>query len=732
MKSEVERQNMPASCVHTFTGNRFGVLAAQPRLSDLMVQIQRVVFVLVVWPSVLMADIIDPTPISRDQAELIDAALFPSARPRNDKSVKANGGTATDQLKGFMSNDHDGGKGLANPVFSQARAVKRAILAARHKLALNPKDYRNHMLLGQLLSLAGDPDKDAERILRQAAKLGAQHGDVWVALVAHLMRRGRRDEAAAATVQAKQKLPLEEHSLTLARCYDVLGRRDLAAQHYFAALSVLPDDAHVLRRVANFCLRTKQPDKAERLLRRVLEPDFSASSDVRSQARRELSLVLYRGSYQQFREAVGLLGRGMPTAEESPADLRLKARLLTIHPRLQNLRESAALLSSLHERGLLRTSDRLLLAMVLEQMGEETDAEPHWQKLLATHAENRGIVELYVQSLIRRKEPGKAQQWLDRLPKPSRSSLDTVRLQVAVLVDVGETDKALEQLHGYLGEARGARERTGRTVQVAFLIDELARRLDKASDTRAARGRLNREAERLYREYLAMNPADVLAFVAFLSRQQRFDEAVELCEHAWTDYGSVAVLSATVAMLRTGQTNQGQTARMEQLVESVRAKNDGSTQICRQLARLREYQQRYSAAIGLYRQTLADNPSDVRAVADLARLLALTKTGTDEAAQLIGRALKQAGPSPELLETQAIVFLASGQFGQSVAALNAALQETETPRIHFYLALAEWKSGNLQAARKHVDRAAKAGLVAQEIHPLQRDTYHEMVADIGE
>src|SRR5262249_51889470 len=147
---------------------------------------------------------------------------------------------------------------------------------------------------------------EAEKELRRAVALGDQHPEPWVALVFFLTGAGQK--AAAATEEARQKLPPDRAPLALAHCYEAIGKPEQADEQFQAALKARPDDVVVLRGVASSPLRRGQLALAVPHLRKILALKADPPPAEKAWARRQLALALAAGGqFAQFQEALALL-----------------------------------------------------------------------------------------------------------------------------------------------------------------------------------------------------------------------------------------------------------------------------------------------------------------------------------------------------------------------------------------------------------------------------------------
>ena len=106
---------------------------------------------------------------------------------------------------------------------------------------------------------------------------------------------------------------------------------------------------------------------------------------------------------------------------------------------------------------------------------------------------------------------------------------------------------------------------------------------------------------------------------------------------------------------------------------------------------------------------------------NLAWLLARRGSDLEEASLLVNRAMKIAGPMPELLDTRGCVCLALSQNRQAVEFLTQAADESASPSTLLHLAEAQQAVGDRTAAQKTLKKAIAAGLQRGRLHPLDQD-----------
>src|SRR5262249_39348702 len=152
------------------------------------------------------------------------------------------------------------------------------------------------------------------------------------------------------------------------------------------------------------------------------------------------------------------------------------------------------------------------------------------------------------------------------------------------------------------------------------------------------------------------DPKEVLLLVASLGRQQRFDEALRELDRIWRCPAEMAG-GTSVALLRSGRPSE---ALLEQvagrLLEAIR-KEPKNANLRIQLGDVRDLQNDYEKAEQCYEEALRVGGNNRVVLNNLAWLLAQRTAKGEKALELINRAIAAYGPSGELLDTRAVVYL---------------------------------------------------------------------------
>ena len=224
-----------------------------------------------------------------------------------------------------------------------------------------------------------------------------------------------------------------------------------------------------------------------------------------------------------------------------------------------------------------------------------------------------------------------------------------------------------------------------------------------------------------------------LALISFLARQNRIDEALDLC-NAISESASAPLLARiSLGVLRAGRATPEQIARVEaRIVEAAeKAAPESKTGFELAMAELREIQGRYPDVLQIYRGLLDRNDRNVLALNNLAWFQSFDPAGRRASLDLINRAVQLAGPDPELLDTRAVIQLNLDNPREAIRDLEQALKENNTPSLWFHLSLAQNRVGDNAAAAESLHNADQAGFDPGALHPFEKAAYEKLVKSLS-
>jgi tetratricopeptide (TPR) repeat protein len=131
-------------------------------------------------------------------------------------------------------------------------------------------------------------------------------------------------------------------------------------------------------------------------------------------------------------------------------------------------------------------------------------------------------------------------------------------------------------------------------------------------------------------------------------------------------------------------------------------------------------------AIGLLQQALQREPKNVTALNNLANLLAETPERSNEALEVIDRAIEVAGPHPNLLDSKGCILLQAKRFDEAVPILQQASNNGFDPRfkLHWFMALqGAGKKQEANQVRMEIDTQA---LAATFLSPMDQAALQQL------
>ena len=249
-------------------------------------------------------------------------------------------------------------------------------------------------------------------------------GEVWVALVSHLVTTGQSGEAEAVIAEAARRLPPGQAPLYLARCHELVRRFDRAGESYRKALERSSRDILAMRSAVEFYQRLGQSAQAEQQLRRLLEAETAAPEEDLAWARRQLALLLVgNGDSKRWQEALSLIDQNGQIHGTGTAQQRTRAYILGQHP--EHREEAIALLENSAKAKPLAVDELFHLAQLQEANGDLAKARERLVELLSMDGRNASHLFYYANLLRKLGEGSEADRWLARAGQLGASSSGT-------------------------------------------------------------------------------------------------------------------------------------------------------------------------------------------------------------------------------------------------------------------------------------------------------------------
>ena len=568
----------------------------------------------------------------------------------------------------------------------------------------------------------------AERALRRALELRERSADCWVSLVQLLAAMDQRPRRRARPLwRHRPKSPKKQAPLALAHCYEAVGELDQARAKFEAALAAAPDNTFILRQVADFYLRTGNNASADPLLRRLIDSKGKASDLDVLWSRRMLAMILFeRGGFPNLTEAQRLIGENMASPLASIEDRRVKARLLLADPRRARSQEAVQLLENLSQAGEQPTvDDRFALAQLYLAQGDWAKYRTQMRSVLGTGNPGVQHIAAYVHALVQHHELSEADLWLTRVEQAAPNQFSTVSLRAEIMSHRNQHSPMLDMLMSYLDKPNAQpASRADRLLLTANFLEQSAAQLTAPREKSVA-ALCIQKSEALYRSLLEQQPGRELALAAFLARQGRIRESLDVIQRYWSTSSPDALAPTALTVIRGGAVAE-QIQQLDAILKDALQKFNRPVALLIAMADSCSMQGKYEQAEQFYREVIAKDSDNAIAMNNLGVIMALRGSRLDESLKLVDRAMEIAGPMAAMLDSRATVYLAMEQPDKALADLELAIAEEATPVRLFHQARAYSLAGKKVEAVAAMEAAHKKNLKRTMLDLPERPIYDKL------
>ena len=403
--------------------------------------------------------------------------------------------------------------------------------------------------------------------------------------------------------------------------------------------------------------------------------------------------------------------------KSDPNDLdaqRMRAVLLAM--RYSRRKEAIQALESMDRAHSLPSHERFLLATLYSAERDWPKCRAEMRKVLEEGSRQPQHLIFYVNLMIQLGVLDEAEHWLRTLKPlvPADQARLVVELESRLIKARNHKPELASLIRNYV-------ERYPDQVGFAALF------LDRFG--------LQKEAEQAYRASVARNPDEperTLALIEYLARHDRSQEALDLYKPAIKKWRPEAVALAGLAIYKAKSVTEPQRRKVAAWLEEMVQQKPENVFLLTKLAVLRTLQGNYVKAEAIYRRLLGTNPDNVDALNSLAWQLALRNKNSDEALELVDRAIDVAGPNPTLLDTRGVVLMQLGEGDKARDVLQEAVSsDPGKPIYYFHLARALQMTNAPLEARKALEQSKVLGLTEESVDYLEREAYHKLCLQIA-
>lgn len=552
--------------------------------------------------------------------------------------------------------------------------TERALRELELKVANDPRDADARIALAQLLYRQKGDAQRALRCLDEAEALAGPSLVITTARVAILRAEQRWDEARAVLDKAVEREGSFD-AYFLRGVFLAQRGEDELAERDFARLADWPDrpDGHLL--LGMFYAERERLDEAIAAWERGLEsfPDDIAlqrqlmtgllarnQADDRERGQRLLSALEKRAPADPqllWVRAVLALNEATPQATATAQKLlerivELEPTAVEAHLKLIELAQRAGELSSARQRavralGANPDEPRLLVARarVERALGNAETARALLRLVLAGDPQNVEVLHLFVQLGLEAGTPAALGEAQEQLERALATGVDDPQLQIDALLVLeaqGQTAR-VDELLGRLQEAGEPR----RAVPALLALSQLHWH---RGDLTLGEQRLNQAAA------LAPDEPRVLERrVAWLGGLGRLDELATLVRGDCPDPPFMPEILFAAGTHLAGSDDQAHRRLASELFERVLAREPEESPLWFDAVGWLYQAGAVERAVELYRHVLARNPESLRALNDLAWILAEAFEDYEQALPLAERGLELAPDDVHLLDTRGVI-----------------------------------------------------------------------------
>jgi tetratricopeptide (TPR) repeat protein len=618
-----------------------------------------------------------------------------------------------------------------------------ALDLAKETVDRGSTDPMHFVWLAQLQKLNGHLP-EAEQVLQNAVERYPTDPRVWNALFSNLVETEQFVKARAVLKESTEKVALTDEAkhFALAQGYEQLGEVAAAQEEYRATIA--KDSKHIGARLRlGKLLLSSDLAAARQLFEEVLAIDRSNAQAQRFKA----SILAASGSEEDWESAERLLesSGGASTPEETGADLRVHAILLARRgrereERIGNCREAQRILKERIDKSSAQVTDldRIILAGLYEQEAALVDDEQSAREAVGNAREvlrplldrdkpSADYLVMYARLLLRMVERATGEavansvsarqlsmlisdagrrideyEVLVRDDADSESRIVAIALRTRLLCLDNREEEARERLNEFANQHLEAATDDAARAKLLLRLGNIA-----------SSSKFPQEAEKWYRQLVAVAPNSYILLAKSLADQNRHDEAVDVCLHAATSRPAAEVATVVAQLLPATHINSALVERVQPLIASALKADGDNVNLLMSIAVRHVTDDRSDEAIKLFRRVLELQPNHTLALNNLATLLAERPDQLAEARKLVERAIGIAGRSPALLDTLGTILIRAGQNEDAVTYLNEAVAGlADDPRFFFHLAVAYQRSGDHEKAHDKLEAARKRGLDA--------------------
>ena len=246
-------------------------------------------------------------------------------------------------------------------------------------------------------------------------------------------------------------------------------------------------------------------------------------------------------------------------------------------------------------------------------------------------------------------------------------------------------------------------------------------------------------AEKIYRSLAAHDPKLTFELTKFIGLRRSPEQCFEKLNELYSPEKIPQILDVAMSVTREQRDKVGDKfdAQIQRWIDAGLRENPDAVSLLVVQADLYDLQKRYDDAVDVYRKLLgrkelAGIPRAVvlNNLAFLAALAGKATSGDVDPMKLIAEAAEILGPSPDILDTRAVVLISQQRFKEAIADLELSVTDNPTPSKYFHLVQAHLGAKESRAAVEAWEKAEALGLTRDSLNRMEHAEYEKVKAEI--
>ncbi len=529
----------------------------------------------------------------------------------------------------------------------------------------------------------------------------------------------------------------------MAKGNEFLGQWFNAENIYLTALETQPDNLPLVQELATFYLSQAYPRpdkvlKATPLVNRILHAGADGKLEPNDPslmwARRTAAQMLAdRGDYQLLRKAENLLASNAENGTLPAQDQLQMAQILAARRDPISRQKAQHLFEQVQQNQRLSLKDAMLLGQLYFARGEWEKCKRQMRQTVAFNPKSVDARALFVGMILQkgsdRDVDQEAARQLKALREIAPSDGRTIQLMVQLGAKTGKEQQVKSYLLGMLPKVSDPAQIDEKQIPLLVFVASQLVTLDDLDD-----------AEKIYKLIVARDPSKALALANFLGTYRDVEQSMKMLDAMYKPELTepIARVGIAVARARRDEVGDKYDSRVQGWLDRGLLENPDSIPLLMLQAEFDDLRKNYDQAADIYKKLLArkevDGPTRAIVLNNLAYLVALAdnadSAGVDPL-KLVQQAAQILGPTADILDTEAVIYIAKGDNQKAIRDLDNSLTENPTASKYFHKALAHLAAGENSAAIKAWDDAHKLEKdVRSTLNRMEFDSYDRTKAKI--